>query len=258
MPKVSIVLPTYNGEKYLEESVMSCLNQTMGDFELIIVDDCSTDTTPDIIKRLSLLDDRIHSVRNETNMKLPASLNRGFSLAKGDYYTWTSDDNLYHECALEKMSHFLDHNQHVDLVYCNEILINNEGTITGTSSLLPPSHIVRHNCVGSCFMFTREVFQKLGGYDTSLFLVEDYDFWLRAAAEFQLAHLNEGLYYYRIHDDSLTGKKKYKILWLTNALLLKRIPALKNIPKWILFKAYFFIVIRYIRSVIGIIFTSRK
>ena len=92
-PKVSIVLPTYNGARYLKSSVESCLNQTHKNIELVIVDDCSTDETPDIVR--SYNDPRIRYVRNETNQRLPRSLNIGFALATGDYLTWTSDDNEF-------------------------------------------------------------------------------------------------------------------------------------------------------------------
>src|SRR5436190_21740360 len=92
-PKVSIVLPTYNRAKYLKLSIDSCLIQTFKDFELIIVDDCSKDETPQTIK--SYTDPRIRYHRNESNQRLPRSLNIGFSLAKGEYLTWTSDDNFF-------------------------------------------------------------------------------------------------------------------------------------------------------------------
>src|SRR5687767_4631479 len=70
-PQVSIILPTYNGSKYLDESVRSCVGQTLGDWELIIVDDCSTDATPQIIDRWKAADPRIRSIRHEANKRLP-------------------------------------------------------------------------------------------------------------------------------------------------------------------------------------------
>ena len=87
MPKISIVLPTFNGERYLKSSIHSILSQTFPDWELIIVDDCSTDGTADIIKRYAQSDSRIRVIRNEKNQKLPGSLNIGFSVAKGEYLT---------------------------------------------------------------------------------------------------------------------------------------------------------------------------
>ena len=108
MPKVSIVLPTYNGEKFIKESIESVLNQTFEDWELIIVDDCSTDGTLEIIKEYLKKDYRIHLIHNETNRKLPLSLNIGFRKSMGEYLTWTSDDNIYHADAIEKMFLYLE------------------------------------------------------------------------------------------------------------------------------------------------------
>src|SRR3989338_10314783 len=100
-PKVSIVLPTYNGARYLRQSIDSCLSQTYKNIELIIVDDCSTDETPDIVH--SYNDPRIRYVRNKTNQRLPRSLNIGFALTTAEYLTWTSDDNEFLPQAIETM-----------------------------------------------------------------------------------------------------------------------------------------------------------
>ena len=88
-PLVSIVLPTHNGARYLEQAVQSCLDQTYRNWELIIVDDASTDETPALIARLVAADSRIRSIRNEVNQKLPGALNTGFAQARGEYLTWT-------------------------------------------------------------------------------------------------------------------------------------------------------------------------
>ena len=90
--KVSIILPTYNGKKYIRDSIESIINQTYTNWELIIVNDCSTDDTQKIIEEYQQKDKRIIVINNEKNLKLPASLNRGFEEASGEYYTWTSDD----------------------------------------------------------------------------------------------------------------------------------------------------------------------
>ena len=103
MPKVSIVLPTYNGSAFITEAIDSILNQTFSDFELIIVNDCSTDNTFQLCKDYAQKDKRIKLISNSTNLKLPASLNVGFSYATGEYFTWTSDDNYYKDNAIEKM-----------------------------------------------------------------------------------------------------------------------------------------------------------
>lgn len=109
-PKVSIVLPTYNGARYLRQSIDSCLGQTYRNLELIVVDDASTDTTPEIIR--SYQDPRIRVIRHEKSKMLPESLNTGFRAVSGDYLTWTSDDNYYVPEAIlgKEWEHLVDIN----------------------------------------------------------------------------------------------------------------------------------------------------
>jgi glycosyltransferase involved in cell wall biosynthesis len=116
-PKVSIVLATHNGAKYIKQSIDSCLNQTYKNIQLIIIDDASTDETPEIIK--SYKDNHIIHLAPKKNLRLPKALNLGFSYAVGDYLTWTSDDNEYLPEAIETMKSYLDKNKHVDLVYAD-------------------------------------------------------------------------------------------------------------------------------------------
>lgn len=116
---ISIVLPVYNGEKYLRESIDSVLAQTYKNWELLIVDDCSTDSSAAIAKEYASKDRRIYYYRNENNLRLPRNLNKGFRLAKGDYLTWTSDDNKFKPMALEKMYDALKNNQDAQFVFAS-------------------------------------------------------------------------------------------------------------------------------------------
>ena len=102
MAVVSIVMPVYNGEKYLRQSIASVVNQTFKDWNLIIVDDCSTDSSPEIMNEYAKADDRIQVIHNEVNSKIPASLNNGFEEAAGRYFTWTSDDIYMSRMLLRK------------------------------------------------------------------------------------------------------------------------------------------------------------
>ena len=127
MPKISIVLPTYNGEKYIQESIESIINQTFKDWELIIVNDCSNDDTSLIVNEYIKKDNRIRVINNNENKKLPASLNVGFNNAKGEYYTWTSDDNLYKNIALEVMYDFLEKNKKYQMVCAGMNYVDENG-----------------------------------------------------------------------------------------------------------------------------------
>jgi len=212
---VSIILPVYNGEKYLSKAIDSIIAQTYKNWELIIVDDCSTDSTPLIIHKYTELDSRIKSVVHERNKRLPQALNTGFALAKGEYFTWTSDDNIYYSDAIETMADAL-YNKKCDIVYCNEDIIDeNENVINKTDVIAGignPEEIPVLSCVGGCFLFKKEVYFNIGEYDCEKFLVEDWDFWLRAYNKgYKYCRINEIHYKYRDNSGSLTAMHNSEI-----------------------------------------------
>jgi glycosyltransferase involved in cell wall biosynthesis len=207
-PLISIVLPVYNGWRFLEESIRSCLNQTYTYWELIIVDDASTDNTPEIISRYAAQDRRIAAVRHNANRKLPGALNTGFARAQGEYLTWTSDDNRYRPQALAELAGFLRANPNVDLVYADFTRMNEAGEAVRRVRVPEPEALAYSNCVGACFLYRRRIQERLGGYAEDLFGAEDYDFWLRAGAEFRLQALHQDLYLYRMHETSLSATKR--------------------------------------------------
>ena len=205
---ISVVLPTYNGEKYLRESIESVIGQTYENWELIIVNDASTDSTLNIAKEYANKDKRVFVISNETNQKLPKSLNIGFANAKGEYYTWTSDDNLYKPQAFEKMLGALKQDASADMVCCDiEYIDENGKTIQMCQAHSNLEKLLMANTVQSCFLYTKEIAAKTGQYDGSEFLVEDYDYWLRIALNGKIITLSENLYRHRLHKDSLSTTK---------------------------------------------------
>ena len=116
-PLVSIGLPVYNGEKYLEESVRSMLSQTLDDFELIICDNCSTDRTYEICKEFACSDSRIRLYRNESNIGVARNHNRTFELSTGKYFRWAACDDICAPELLEKCVRTIDANPDVVLCY---------------------------------------------------------------------------------------------------------------------------------------------
>jgi glycosyltransferase involved in cell wall biosynthesis len=180
------------------------LTQTYNNIELIIVNDCSTDDTAGIIEHYSRLDNRIKVVHNKVNMKLPSSLNKGFSLAKGEYFTWTSDDNLFGKDALQAL---LDNMQAegADIIYSSYYFINESGGRLDKFAGVP-EEILFKCVVGACFLYKRSVHEQLGGYDVTKFRMEDMDFWLRAFPRFRIRFIDQpDLYSYRKHPNSLTS-----------------------------------------------------
>ena len=202
MPKVSIILPTYNGQAYIEEAITSILNQTFEDFELIVVDDCSIDHTSSLMESFRLHDSRIKIITNKQNLKLPASLNIGHRVAQGKYLTWTSDDNILHSNFLERLVTVLETSS-ADVVYSNFNVINDQSEHIRVYKVSPVSLLPFENGIGASFLYRKEVFQKFN-YNEDLHGIEDYDFWVRVANHFKFEHTSEVLYSYRIHKNSLT------------------------------------------------------
>lgn len=208
---VSIVLPVHNGEQFLEDSIKSVINQTYTNWELIIVNDCSTDNSESIITQYQSTDSRIRYVKNETNLKLPRSLNVGFELAKGEYLTWTSDDNLFRPHALETMVGYLEAHPDVAMVYADCNSIDETGATIGYFEAGSSDELLYRNVVGACFLYRSKVKQELGGYDPSLFLVEDLEYWMRIHLHNKIVPLNKCLYDYRYHINNLTATRKQEI-----------------------------------------------
>ncbi|HQS69496.1 MAG: hypothetical protein B7Y36_13870 [Novosphingobium sp. 28-62-57] len=220
-PRVSVVLPVHNGEAYLDQAIDSILNQTFGDFELICVDDGSSDATPAILARHALADNRVQIITNRPNKGLPGALNTGFAAARGALHCWTSDDNIARPQMLERLVSALDAHPDAAIAHADYSVIDATGQVTGYQKVGPVSELLLGNRIGAAFLYRAEVTRTLQGYDESLFGVEDYDFWLRAARTFRFVTLNEDLYLYRRHEASLTDRKALTIHRL-GAQILRR------------------------------------
>jgi polysaccharide pyruvyl transferase CsaB len=223
---VSIVLPVYNGAAYVRESIESVLQQTYPAWELIVVDDGSTDETPQILAAFAG-HPQIKLLRQE-NQKLPAALNFGFRHASGEFLTWTSDDNRMLPDCLAELTAFLRAHPHVELVYADEEIIDASGHPALGSSFCPgyqtppgsnlicwprdPGELnfVQNNYLGGCFLYRAWAARILGDYDPTKFGFEDYDYWMRFNALFRVAHLGlrKPLYQYRLHEASLSARDK--------------------------------------------------
>ncbi len=212
MPKISIVLPVYNGEPYLAESIESVLGQTFKDFELIIVDDYSSDNTASIAQKYASQDTRITYIRNEKNLKIPGALNKGFTQASGKYWTWTSCDNAYLPHALDEMLQILDNDPSIGLTYTSMELIDEQGQKTGEIQAGPAQDLILRNVVGACFLYRAPVAQEVGPYSEDDFLCEDYEYWLRIATLTLIQPLEKALYRYRFHSDTLSNNHEAEII----------------------------------------------
>lgn len=212
-PIVSIVLPCYNGAGFLAQSIDSVIAQTFTDWELIIVNDCSKDNSLDIMQQYAEKDSRIRIIDNEHNLKLPGALNRGFREAKGKYLTWTSHDNRMGPTMLEEFVNYLDANPDKGLVTaCYAAFSLKAGEqLYEVHHPDPQLYLPLFNCVCYAFMYRREVLETVGDYDTTLFLVEDYDYWVRIWLKYPIGKIYKVLYYTGVGDDTLTLSRKKEI-----------------------------------------------
>ena len=154
------------------------------------------------------------------NKKLPTSLNDGFKRANGEYLTWTSDDNWYDETAVENLVNFLDNNPKIDMVSSNYRLVENEKIQDNIITKTDAEALINGNTIGACFLYRRSIAKVVGEYDPSMFLVEDYDYWLRILLKGKIGHLNKILYNYRLHKNSLSNTRRLEIKY--KELLLKQ------------------------------------
>jgi len=202
--RVSIILPTYNGSRYIRQSIESCLNQTFRNIELIIVDDGSSDDIAGIVD--GYRDSRLKYLRHDKNLSLPRALNTGFRNCTGEYLTWTSDDNYYANNAIEEMVKFLQTYPEVDFVYAESYILDERDGGGGSriQKNTPPEYLNVRNGIGACFLYKRKVRDTIGDYDPRFLLAEDYDYWIRVAQRFRMQRLFRPLYYYRFHHNSLT------------------------------------------------------
>lgn len=233
---VSVVLPTFNGEEFIKQSIESVLNQSYKNLEFIIVNDCSSDSTPHIIEEFAKKDSRIKIIHNKSNQKLPKSLNIGFNEANGEYWTWTSDDNYYLENAIEEMVAYLEENPNKVLVCTDFTNVHIDTNGNSSESEFAVSEkiedLIYWDSVGACFLYRAEVAKSIGGYDESCFKVEDYEYWLRMGLKGEFGTIHKNLYGYRLRPQSLTGTQKlYEVAGKTERLLLKYLPLyLKKYP----------------------------
>lgn len=220
--KVSVILPVYNGEEYLAESIQSVLDQTYEDFELIIVNDGSTDKTLEIAKTFERKDKRIKII-NQENRKIPLSLNHGFNEASGEFFTWTSSDNIMEINFLETMVRELEDDPECAMVYANMKIINENGNLLhghfwyeypsmSANVMLPDNtqelNILPNNTIGAAFMYKKVAALGVLGYSKIRYGIEDYDYWMKINSLFKIKHINfqTPIYSYRMHKNSLTSR----------------------------------------------------
>jgi len=209
-------MTVYNGSRYLVESIKSVLNQTLKNFEFLIIDDNSKDNSVEIIK--SFNDQRINLVLNEINIGQTRSLNKGIELSKGDYISRLDQDDLFEGEKLEKQMNFFKDNPQIVLLGTSGKLIDNHGITLG-KFYTKTNHkdIIRYILIDNPFAHSSVVFKKnivhsIFCYDQSLHFSQDFDLWVRLASEgYIMANLPGNFVSIRIHENQTSKIKKFQI-----------------------------------------------
>ncbi|MFB2881907.1 glycosyltransferase [Floridanema aerugineum] len=208
MPLISVIIPVYNGEKTIQETVESVLNQTFKDWELIIINDGSQDATLDIVSRIE--DPRI-KVFSYPNAGLATSRNRGIDRASGEFISFLDADDLWTADKLELQLKALQENSQAAVAYSWTDLIDESSKF-----IRPSSHITANGDVyarlllvnflenGSNPLICKQALTEVGGFDESLSGAADWDLWLRLAVRYQFVAVPYSQILYRVSANSMS------------------------------------------------------
>lgn len=214
--EASVIMPVYNGERYLPEAIKSILNQTLKNFELLILDDCSTDNSERVIRTFT--DQRIRIIANEKNLGLVGTLNIGFGQARGKYIARMDQDDYADATRLKKQVDFLEHHPDVGVLGTTTYIMNKTGAVVGMSpSLLHDQELKLQLLYQTPFshgsiMLRRDVLANLEPpyYDQAAGNAEDYDLWSRLAPVTKFANLPEPLYGWRDNPTGMSNSESEK------------------------------------------------
>ena len=226
-PLISVILPVYNGESYIVKCLESLKNQSNQDFELILVDDGSTDETLLISKKYlkNHFNYRYRLIVNRINIGITKSLNKGFKIAKGQYVARADADDIYEPERFELQLKFLEKNSDISLVGSNVKYIDENENLLNFSNL-PIDHfniwsrLFLHNpMIHSTIFFRRDIF-KNAPYNEKFNTTQDYDMYCRIINHYKIINIKKPLANYRVHNQSISKKKRH--LQKKNTLIIQK------------------------------------
>jgi glycosyltransferase involved in cell wall biosynthesis len=205
-PLVSVIMPNYNNEKYLAEAIESILNQTYRNFEFVIIDDCSTDNSWNIIQEYAKKDNRIKAFKNEENLKIVKTRNKGFGLMSpaSKYIAIFDSDDISMPERFEKQIKFLEKNPDYGAVGSHTFIIDENSEIIGkrkyeTDFKKIIKNIIKKSPVAQpSVMIKKSVLNEVGPYNEKYTRCQDYELWFRIAKDYKIGNLDESLIKYRV------------------------------------------------------------
>lgn len=222
-PKVSIVTPTFNRAEFIREAVESVLGQTMPDWELLIVDDGSTDTTREVLAPYQT-DPRIHYLY-QPNQGQSIARNNALAKARGDCVGFLDSDDLWCADKLERQLALFDKHPDVDIVHGDESMIDEQGQeisreiMRRYSGRITPQLLADNSVSITTALVRRKCFDEMGGFQASHGVADDYDLWLRFSARYRF-HYEPGIVAsYRVMEDQISSDKRRR--FAANEMIIK-------------------------------------
>jgi|694.fasta_scaffold148551_1 glycosyltransferase involved in cell wall biosynthesis len=228
-PKISVLMPAYNADQYIVEAIESILNQTFTDFEFIIIDDCSTDKTWEIIKEYAKKDKRIIAIKNEKNLKLSATLNKGIDICKADYIARMDADDWSYPDRFKKQYEVISKDPKIGILggtmeVCDEKLEVKNIRKYHKDDKEIRRHIFKYSpfCHATT-MYRKNIVQDIGKYNINLYDAEDYDLYFRIGQISEFKNIDDTLYRMRYNENSVSNTRARRQEFLTIYIRLKSI-----------------------------------
>jgi len=234
MPKLSITVPAYNREKYIGPCLESILNQSFSDFEIIVVNDGSTDKTVEVVE--SYKDSRIKLYHNEQNRGIVYTRNRGFELSSGEYIAILDSDDISVQGRLEKQVVFLDLNIKVGLVGGFAEVIDENGKSEGKvwfsnfNQRKLNTRLFFENCIAQSSVMLRKSALPIPAYRSEYPPSEDFDLWVQISKKWEVCNIPEVLIQYRVHSNNISKEENSVQIQNANKILLYQAEELIGAP----------------------------
>lgn len=235
MPKVSVVIPTYNRGEYISETLKSVLSQTYTDFEVVVVDDGSTDDTKRILQPF---ESKIKLVE-QPNSERAVARNNGIENSSGEYIAFLDSDDLWKENKLAKQVEVLDRCKQYAMCYGQSLRINDKSEqiksakrqLEGYSGSIFEKFLIRNFVVSATPLVRRENIDQIDGFQTKYIPYEDWEYWARLSLTGDFYFINEPLAYYRIHPQQSVQLASAKKIEDATTLVLEDLFKLKDISE---------------------------
>ncbi|MBD2771541.1 glycosyltransferase family 2 protein [Iningainema tapete] len=246
MPNVSVIIPTYQRANLVSQAIESVLAQTYTDYEIIVVNDGSTDNT---IEVLEYFGEKITVIHQE-NQGSAAARNTGIKVAQGQYIALLDHDDIWLPTKLEKQVSYLDSHPKIGLVYSDTLYFNEKGLLPGShAKFFPVPPVLQswtlfvRNTIPTCsvVMMRRKCLDDVGLFDETLPPCDDYDLWLRLVEKWPIHFLNEPLVHYRRYEGQQSNSEERMLLGLLRVKekTFKRNKELQKLPLFVLDQCFY-------------------